>query len=61
MEFDEEFAEDVFEVSLDDELLHSRLTRAECGDGCCETEEEVAVLIARINSALSGAPPPLSA
>ena len=42
-----------FEVTLNDEqLLHSKLTRANFGDARCETEEEVAYLVAKICAAL---------
>ena len=37
-----------FEVSLNGELLHSKLTHAERGDARCETEEEVAYVVAAI-------------
>ena len=38
-----------FEVELDGDLIHSKLTR---GDGRCEKEEENAELIATIRAAL---------
>ena len=53
------FEEDRFEVDLDGVLLHSKMTRSELGDACCETEEEIAVLVANICAALglSGSAP----
>ena len=41
-----------FEVSLCEELLHSKLTRSNAGDARCETEEEVGYIIAKISAAL---------
>ena len=39
-------------LDVDGLLLHSKLTRSEYGDACCESEEEIAVLVARICAAL---------
>ena len=43
---------DAFEVDVDGELLHSRLTRSAFGDARCESEEEAAYLIAKICAVL---------
>lgn len=44
--------DEAFEVYLDRVLLHSKLTRSEYGDARCESEEEIAVLVAKICGAL---------
>ena len=46
------FEKDRFEVDLDGVLLHSKMSRSEYGDECCESEEEIAYLVARICEAL---------
>jgi len=54
------FEQDRFEVDLDGELVHSKLTRSAVGDSTCETEEEIAILVARICAALGLGSGPMS-